>query len=259
MLKRSQHKPIILLTTSNISDDGLATFVGDTKIIYSDRAAAVAIIEAGGIPLYMPAVDAVDESLIDHYLSLVSGVLITGADTHTDPAFYNEEITALDGRIDSERDRVDIMLIKKTHAAKLPLFGICKGMQLINVALGGTLYQNINTQHVDPKKFNHSIKNKRTSVTHHTTLPEKSFLRAITNEISFGVNGGHEQGVKKLSAQLQPSAISEDGIVEVFQSKESDQYIVGTQFHVELMQDNPNFAAILSQFIGACRETAKKR
>lgn len=248
-----KNRPYILITTSNVANQDLAPIVGDTEIIYSDRASAIAVLHAGGLPLYMPALyDASDATLIDQYLDLVSGVFVTGADTHTDPKFYGEDITDLKGRIDSERDSVDIPLIQRAHSRGMPIIGICKGMQLINVALGGSLYQNVFTQHSHPKSFNHSIKNKRREITHSITLPKDSLLRDLAISEFTGVNGGHEQGVKVLASSLDPAALSDDEIVEAFQSKPGFPFVFGTQFHCELMTSDPNFSAIIENFISQC-------
>lgn len=243
------NKPRILITNSNINSSALADLTGDTEIIYSDKASAEAVIQAGGLPFYMPALSTISEADIVAYLTLADGVLLTGADTNTNPLHYNEPPTHLKGRIDDERDRVEISLVKLAHDKKLPLFGICKGMQVMNVALGGTLYQDISAQH--SAAINHDIKKtNRANLTHANQVAKESLLGQIFGKTTINTNAGHQQAVKQLAPGLVATATSEDDIIEAYEDP-AYPFLIGVQFHPELRTFDPHFFALFEQFINA--------
>jgi putative glutamine amidotransferase len=247
-------KPVILISASNVNSSALEPITGDTDIIYSDRASALTVIQAGGIPIYLPSVAALGENDIAAYLELADGLLITGADTNTNPIYYGEMATQLKGRIDDERDRVDIMLIQQAYEKKMPIIGICKGMQLINVALGGSLYQNIAVQR--PDCLDHNIrKTHRSNLSHRVQVEKESIFYDIFKGEECSLNGGHEQGVKSLSEKLTAVATASDGIVEAFEGAEHP-FLLGLQFHPELRQFDAPFRGIFERFIVAAKERA---
>ncbi|MET0779216.1 MAG: gamma-glutamyl-gamma-aminobutyrate hydrolase family protein, partial [Candidatus Saccharimonadales bacterium] len=155
-----------------------------TDILYSDRASTVAVIQAGGLPIYIPSLKAISAPDLSAYVDLADGLLVTGEDANINPDCYGEIQIQLGGRIDDERDRQDIRLIKCTYTKRLPLLGICKGMQIINVALKGTLYQNVAVQH--PDALNHDVHGSRMHITHYATLADDSLLKSIFHESTIG-------------------------------------------------------------------------
>lgn len=246
------NRPRILITASNVSSSALEGIVGDTDILYSDRATAAAVITAGGLPLYMPAMEALKPGDFDMYLSMVDGVLLTGADTNTNPVYYGEQPTHLAGRIDDERDRIDIALVQRAYQKRIPLLGICKGMQVLAVGLGGTLYQNVLVQH--PGAFDHDVrKTSRANITHKATLTKGSVLADIFKAATMPLNGGHQQAVKALPDALRPIAIADDGIVEAFDALDYP-FLLGIQFHAELRLSDAPFAEIFKRLVAAAAD-----
>jgi putative glutamine amidotransferase len=244
-------KPRILITTSNVNSASLEPITGDTEILYTDKAAAAAVIQAGGLPVYLPSLTLLDTNDLQAYLADADGVLITGADTNTNPLYYGEKPTHLEGRIDDERDQIDIALIKLAYQAKVPLLGICKGMQIINVALGGTLYQKVTAQL--PGSFDHDIKKtSRSNLTHTASLTEGSMLQQIFRGTELSANGGHQQAVKTLPASLTAVATASDSVVEAYEGI-GYPFLLGIQFHAELRQFDEPFKAIFTRFIAAAR------
>lgn len=245
-------KPTILMTTSNVYSTQLSPITGDTEIIYSDKATADVIIRAGGLPLYLPSIASLSSDEFEQYLDLADGVLITGADSNVNPIYYSESPLRLEKttRVDDERDRTDIALIRLAYKKKLPMLGICKGMQVINVALGGTLYQDVNAQH--PSSLNHDIsKTNRANFTHLVTTVKGSVSEEIFGKGVVRVNGGHQQAVKDLASGLKQTATAEDGIVEIYEA-ETYPFLIGTQFHPELCAvEHPAFFSLFERFIQA--------
>jgi len=243
-------KPYILLTTSNISSSSLESLTGDIQIIYSDKVTSHVIIKAGGIPLYLPSITTITYKEMKEYIKICDGVCLTGAATGVNPIHYGESPTVLSDRIDDERDQIDILLVKEAIKRKIPLFGICKGAQIINVALGGTLYQNLEKQ--KRGEMRHEIrKTDRSNITHRLKLKTDSILYSIFKNEIIHVNSSHSQAVKKLSSLLRPTAVADDGVIEGFEAK-SNQFILGVQFHPELRYFDRPFAQIFERFIRAC-------
>jgi putative glutamine amidotransferase len=240
-------RPIILITTSNQSNASLEQITGDTDILYSDKATANAVIAAGGLPLYISSMGA-DEDSIEHYLRLADGVLITGANTGTNPRYYGETVLQESQRVDDERDKLDIALIKAAYKKKLPLLAICKGMQVTNVAFGGSLYQKVTTQH--PGSFDHDPeKNSRAEITHAAKVINGSILKSIFGSV-IATNSSHEQAIKKLAPNLISVAVAEDGIIEAFEG-ENYPFLLGVQFHAELRPADKQYRSIFDKFIAS--------
>lgn len=243
-------KPIILIPTSNVVSDALEAVTGDTEILYSDQRSAAAIIKAGGLPVFIPTLDTPDKATLEQYLDMADGIFLPGEDTSTDPECFGEANTHTSGRVDSERDRSDVELVKAAYARKLPMLGICKGMQIINVALGGTLYQDVTQQH--PSSIDHDVRGGRTSFTHQASLASGSRLGKIYKDGIIRLNGGHQQAVKQLSEKLTGVAVSDDGIIEAFEAIDYP-FLLGTQFHLELQVPDTTAAAVFAAFITAAK------
>jgi len=244
-------KPTILMTTSNVYSAQLGPITGDTEIVYSDKATADVIVRAGGLPLYLPSIASLSSHELEQYLDLADGVLITGADSNVNPIYYGESPLRLEKttRVDDERDRTDVALIRLDYEKKLPMLGICKGMQIINVALGGTLYQDVDAQH--PHGLNHDIsKTNRANFTHLVATAQGSMSEEIFGKGKIRVNGGHRQAVKELAPGLKSAASAEDGIVEIYEG-DNHPFLIGTQFHPELRPSDPTFFALFERFIQA--------
>lgn len=246
----TKRRPNILITLSNANDENLASIVGDTKIVYSDQATAVAVIDAGGTPLYMPS--GADPGL---YIELADGVLLTGADTNTNPVYYGEASEGFDGRIDDCRDQLDIALVKLAYEKRLPLLGICKGMQVMNVALGGTLFQDVTVQ--KPSQVSHNNAGRRFEATHSARIAKHTLLSELFEAKNILLKGGHQQAVKNLGPGLVPAAIADDGIVEAYESKEHP-FLLGIQFHAELRLDEKPFNNIFGALITAATKSQRR-
>ena len=184
------------------------------------------IEEAGGLAMILP--HGTDEELITAYVDQCDGILVPGG-IDVDPALFHEERHPLCGESDMAYDLFQISVIQKTLAAGKPLFGICRGLQVINVAFGGTLYQDISLAgdnvlgHVQPQY--------RNVATHKVTIADDSMLQMLLGE-ELEVNSFHHQVIHELGRGLKAVAWAEDGLIEGI---ESDVYpnLLAVQWHPE--------------------------
>jgi len=160
------------------------------------------------------------------------GLLITGgADVY--PGWYNKLAdTARCGSFDFYRDSLEISLIKKAIKKEMPLVGVCRGEQIINVALGGSLIIDIPSDHDTIVK--HRIKDWRNCY-HSVVLVNNSFLERVCNPTKYQVNSNHHQAIDRLAVNLKASAFSKDGIIEAVEWKEQKEkgFLLAVQWHPE--------------------------
>jgi len=191
-----------------------------------------ALLGAGAAPLIIPAVP--DEAaLYSIYRSLDGLVLSGGVDVH--PQHYNEEIAGSE-EIDEARDQTELILTRWALEDDLPIFGICRGHQVLNVALGGSLYQDIPTDLPEREvAINHrasvAAKN-RAYLAHNVLVDPASKLAAITGQTELAVNTLHHQSVKTVGQGLKVTGTSPDGVVEALES-EKHSWVLSVQWHPE--------------------------
>jgi len=185
-----------------------------------------AIVNAGGIAVLLPST--MDETLIDDYFSLCQGLLLSGGGD-LDPVYWGELPDLKAGEIDPLRDRFELSLARKAFQARKAVLGICRGCQVLNIAAGGSLIQNINTS------MSHMQKAPRPYPFHDIFIEKDSQLRSIMGNERVRVNSFHHQAVKKAGG-LSITAMAGDGTVEAVESREHPFYL-GVQWHPECMQD----------------------
>lgn len=187
-----------------------------------------AVKRAGGVPVVIPITT--DSTQIAAILSVVDAVVMTGG-ADIDPLKYmgEEPIRAL-GEITPTRDEFDMMLIKMAVKRGLPLFGICRGEQLLNVAFGGTLYQDIPSQAGAYIKHNQDAPG--SYGTHSIDIEKNSLIYKLLGSEKAVVNSFHHQAVKEPAPGFKVTAKSKDGIVEAIEMVGTDK-VWGTQFHPE--------------------------
>lgn len=219
-------RPIIGLTTSIQTNEKNITL---NTLNYNYIRA---VLMAGGTSVLIP-VTSCDESIED-YIKLVDGIIFTGG-VDLAPLYYGENPIKEVHSISAERDENELKLFEKVYGTNIPILGICRGMQLINVALKGTLYQDINAQL--PDSLGHYPKNTKPDVLYHSVkLEEDSILFEIFKDHDIKVNSIHHQSVKDLGQGLKVSAYSQDGIIEAIESTSTDaQFILGVQWHPEAL------------------------
>lgn len=200
------------------------------------------LLRVGAIPTFLPYTD--DEAILDQYIENCDGFLFSGGvDVH--PKYYGEEIKFDSVKISEERDSFELAFFKKVLASGKPVLGICRGAQLINVAMGGTLHQ-----HID----GHST-NDREKVAHTVTVNAGSRLSEIIGEKSvIDVNTLHHQVIKDVAPDLVQVATSHDGYCEAVELP-GHKFFIAVQWHPEgLSHYMPEENAIFQSFVDATRE-----
>jgi putative glutamine amidotransferase len=248
-------RPPLILISPNIEKKG--DEFGDLSISLSETYQQV-LMGAGAIPWALPAT--VSRELIAECVRRCDGVLLTGGED-VDPRLYANGLPARlrktvtvtpDG---GARDLRELLLIDEVFQQRKPLLGVCRGHQMLNVALGGTLIVDVRTQR--PKAINHRRMERRSEVVHEVRLTEAGILAKITGSKSLGVNSTHHQAVGRVAPPLQVIARSDDGVVESMQLKPSLvpilPFLLSVQFHPERLADRyPEHRAIFTAFTQAC-------
>jgi putative glutamine amidotransferase len=183
----------------------------------------------------------------------LDGVFLTGG-VDVDPARYGEPKHPLCGTTDSDRDAVELMLLEHAIAVGKPVLAVCRGIQILNVARGGTLYQDVTAQ--VPAALKHDYfptpsNPSRTYLAHEITVAAGTRLAAILGETVVPVNSMHHQAIKDLAADLRPTAFAPDGIIEAVEGP-GGHYLVGVQWHPEELTDaHPGMRRLFTSFVEA--------
>ncbi|PKL06142.1 MAG: gamma-glutamyl-gamma-aminobutyrate hydrolase [Spirochaetae bacterium HGW-Spirochaetae-9] len=239
---------------------GISTFFdnqGRSDYSAVNRNYVDSVLRGGGLPCPIPVCS--DLALAAAYVEAVDGLLLSGG-KDIEPAFYNEEPALGLGSIDAERDAWELALFAQAAKAGIPVFGICRGHQLINVAMGGSLVQDlVQTSPEDevmalphyPKDF------PMDRLYHHIKIDEGSLLRDIFGKARLRVNSFHHQAVKVLAPGLKATAAAPDGVIEGYESIDASRFILGVQFHPEALTAKfPEFIPLFRAFIEACGQSA---
>jgi putative glutamine amidotransferase len=213
-----------------------------------------AIQEAGGIPLILPPIGS--ESGLRRILQRLDGVLISGGNFDIHPSYYGEKPIHALGVIKKERTVFELELVDLALSQNLPLLGICGGAQAINVALGGSLYQDIATQL--PNAAKHELGAKRDKGGHPILIHSGTHLRQIVQKRTLEVNTTHHQAVRTVGKGLVVNATAEDGLIEGLESS-NHRFVLGVQWHPELLaRKNPYHRRIFSSFIFASKRSHRR-
>jgi putative glutamine amidotransferase len=195
----------------------------------------LAVAEAGGVPVMVPLLDQ-DAGTLRAVYDRLDGLLLAGG-VDMDPASFGEAPHPALGRIDPARDAVELALARWAIADRKPVLGLCRGHQVLNVALGGTLWQDIAAQVPQAIKHDYfpTAGYARDFLAHEISVAEGSRLAAAFDSAQVPVNSMHHQAVKALAPGLQVSARSSDGLVEALESG-TDHFLVGVQWHPEVFE-----------------------
>lgn len=232
-------KPIIGLTSQYNQ-------LVDKKMIEINSTYVNAVEKAGAIPVIIPILKNLDH--IERYINLIDGLIITGG-VDISPLRYGENPLKDTDVICAERDKMELNLLELGIKKSIPVMGICRGLQLINIAFGGTLYQDIPSQ-ISTAHGHVSLSTMRSGY-HEIHLVEDGYLYDIFKKDKIVVNSLHHQSIKEIGKNLKVVAKSEDGIIEAIESTD-DKKIYGVQFHPEALVDNhEEFIEVFKYFINS--------
>jgi len=206
---------------------------------------ADAITKAGGVPLVLPH----EPELAEDYLSRIDGLVITGGAFDIDPAMFGAESRHPTVKLKDRRTKFEAAMTKGALERDLPLLGICGGQQLLNVMLGGTLYQHIPDE--VKNALAHEQKGPRNKPGHEVTVASGTLLHRITGASSLAVNSAHHQAAKSVGPGVVVNATAKDGVIEGIEDPRK-KFCLGVQWHPEY-EISAGDEKIFSAFIAAAR------
>jgi putative glutamine amidotransferase len=210
-----------------------------------------AVQKAGGIPILIPLGS--DEKILGELAARLDGILLTGGGDIR-PSVYGHQMHPLVDGIDPDRDRVELALFPEVTQRRLPFLGICRGLQAINVAMGGTLYEDILDQMPGAQRHAWGDEKPRDYQAHPVRLDEKSRLRGILGAPEVGVNSLHHQGICDLAPEIIASAWAPDGLVEAIELP-GYPFGLAVQWHPECMPDDERMQALFQAFVEEAKGT----
>lgn len=221
------------------ADDAQRPAVGEKPLIgislgYSDKKNSVnntyinSILKNGGVPYLIPVTD--DVEVLRQIVAQLDGIVFTGGEDFA-PAYYGKEEHEKLGEVNVTRDTYDLTLLKLATDRNIPTLGICRGLQLINVGMGGTLYQDLPAEKLSD--INHRQEEEGTVPTHSVSVVEGSVMHNIFGKQEIQVNTFHHQAIDKLAPGLKIVGWSNDSVPELIEAYPHRQ-ILGTQFHPEI-------------------------
>jgi putative glutamine amidotransferase len=206
-----------------------------------------ALTAAGCAPVLIPILD--DEDRLRAIYDRLDGIVFPGG-ADVAPQEYGEAPIDNVNIIEAPRDRTELTLARWAFADDLPTLGICRGQQLLNVALGGTLYQDLRHQGVTTVEHSDADGRARTALLHRVRLDPGSRLAQLIDETSIDVNSLHHQAVKSVAPQLKVTGTSDDGVIESLESDDR-RFLIAVQWHPEEIDDLPWVQRLFAGFASA--------
>ena len=250
----SAHKPLVWLPACHrhldLSDPGGYT-------VLADRYAA-AVCELGMQPVLFPMAGAPQ---VPELIEFVDGVLLTGSPSNVDASHFGASALETD-LLDPRRDALTMALVPQAIRTGTPLFGVCRGLQEMNVALGGSLYQRVHTEQglMDHREPETEDLEQQFAERHDVLLAPGSAFAQWAGGTRAHVNSLHGQGIRKLGQGLVAEAHAPDGLVEGVRVSHAPSFAFGVQWHPEWRHaQHPFYARTLEAFAQACREHMRRR
>ena len=215
---------------------------------------------AGCVPMIFPAMD--DQAGIDSILGRVECVLLTGGYSNIEPHHYGQQPAPGEDSRDAARDTTNLALIPQIIAAGIPVLGICRGLQELNVALGGTLHQRVYEIDgmLDHREDTNAAVEVQYGLAHGVEVQSDGLLASIYADHRPMVNSVHGQGIDRLAEGLTIEAVAEDGLVEAVSVTAATEFALAVQWHPEWqVRNNAFYLAIFKAFGDACRNYAQQR
>ena len=250
-MNMAQRKPVVLVPACN-------RMLGQHAFHVAGKKYADAVRLAGCQPLVVPSAE-LDE--IDALLDIAHGVLLTGSASNVHPSHFDEAVHDPELPLDADRDAWTLPLIPRVLARGMPLFGICRGFQEANVALGGTLHQAVQE---GPGRHDHRAAKDVSAeaqygLSHEVIVQPGGVLARVLDEPRVQVNSVHGQGVNRLAAGLRVEALAPDGLVEAFSVSAARGFNLCVQWHPEWQARSSAVSMHLFRAFGAACEAYRDR
>lgn len=210
------------------------------------------LVRAGATPWLVPLLEGNEATLRQIYERLDGLFLPGGVDMH--PSTYGEEPTPLCGHTDAARDWTELLFVRWALGDGKPVLAVCRGAQVLNVAVGGSLYQDVGAQHPDAIKHDHFPLNgrRRDELAHEVEIAPGSRLHRLLGAETLPVNSMHHQGIARLAPGLRAVATSPDGLIEGVEGGSNGQFVLGVQWHPEdLIDVDPRMRRLFDAFLDA--------
>ena len=224
----------------------------ETDRFYLARHYSEAVEAAGGAPVHISLIP--KEDYIKALMTGMDGILLPGSDSDVDPLRYGKEPHTKLGSVYPLKDETDLLVLEEVERLGVPLIAICFGMQVLNVARGGTLIQDIASEM--PEAIKHEQGRPRERRSHRVRLLEGSLVaRLAGGQQSALVNSHHHQGIEKVGRELVATAWTSDGLVEALEDPRGDRFALAVQWHPEIAWERDEFSrALFRRFVEAARE-----
>lgn len=224
-----------------------------TNRFYLAREYSEAVEAAGGLPVHIPLIPKRD--FIKSVMADLDGLLLPGSDSDVDPQRYGHEPHPLLGHVHPEKDETDLLALAEAEESAMPVFAICFGLQSLNVSRGGTLIQDVVSQH--PNAIKHEQGLPRTRLSHRVRILEGSMLGQLAGSDTAPVNSHHHQALATVGRELVATAWAPDGLIEAAEDPRNDRWVLGVQWHPELAWErDPLSLSLFSRFIEEARKFA---
>lgn len=231
-------KPLIGITTRNTLNSS------GQPMVTIQHSYVNAVVQAGGLPVPVPCM--LGEADFQDLYSRLDGILFSGGGDVSLKYFSGSDHPRI-GEVDDMRDLTEITLLRQAAEDGKPMLGICRGMQVMNVALGGTLYTHIHDQ--IPNPLDHDYPGElRTTLVHPVNVDETARAAEIFGETFLNVNSLHHQGLKDIASRLRVAGHAPDGLVEVVEIP-GHPFAVGVQWHPEWLTDQPAMQRLFKSFV----------
>ncbi|MFA9458139.1 gamma-glutamyl-gamma-aminobutyrate hydrolase family protein [Halalkalibacter sp. AB-rgal2] len=233
--------PVIGLTSSIVTHNQIMSYHIHEKCVRS-------VIQAGGVPVMIPNGSS---ELIEVWGNVCDGIILSGGED-IDPYSFHAHPSPKVEETSPKRDETEIGLVRCALEKNKPILGLCRGMTMINVALGGTVIQDIEAQHANA--INHNQQTVRSEPTHLIEIDERSRLFQMIGNQTYRVNSMHHQAIDKLAAGLRVVAVAPDGMIEAVEGmNEAAPLIMGVQWHPEEMASEESaMQRLFKMFITEC-------
>ncbi len=217
------------------------------------EAYVASISNAGGVPVLIPL--GLDNIQLKDTISHLEGVLFSGGgDVH--PELYNSKMHPKVNGIDPDRDRVETQLLEQVIKNDIPFFGICRGLQMINVGMGGTLFEDLNDQFQGSLRHDSPVDWPRERLAHAVKISPTSRLFDILQQDTISVNSWHHQGIKRLANGVSASAVAPDGLIEAIELP-NNPFGLAVQWHPEWLQNDEIMRRLFQAFVKAAEQFSR--